>query len=341
MPFTRGGAERERRLAADPRLAAEPRLIEELSVAELATLWGAAPPELAERHHAGVRAFIANGKEQVAIAGRRVLYGLRSNGERFAFEAAVSRQGEGAQMTMTAVIHDLTERLAADAARERLLARTWDAGLVASLLAAAGSDASKPEDLPSGVGLIEGMYQLTEVQAKEILEMRLHRLTGLEQETHCVLATTVARLGGTLHVDVRQGEPGAQLSLSPLPADTKGPVYFGENVIPDMALTATTKDGGALYYHVAPGEYQLSATKEGFTVAPVKMKCRAGYLVNAGPPIGVQTSVRSPDWGAGADLADDAYTVSPLTDDAGNVIRLTPGRTFVELAKPATFQTVS
>ncbi|MEQ1513363.1 MAG: DNA gyrase subunit A [Lysobacteraceae bacterium] len=67
-------------------------------------------------------------------------------------------------------------------ARERLLAKTWDAGLVASLLAAAGSDASKPEDLPHGVGLIDGMYQLTEVQAKEILEMRLHRLTGLEQD---------------------------------------------------------------------------------------------------------------------------------------------------------------
>jgi DNA gyrase subunit A len=67
-------------------------------------------------------------------------------------------------------------------ARERLLAKTWNAGLVASLLAAAGSDASKPEDLPQGVGLIDGMYQLTEVQAKEILEMRLHRLTGLEQD---------------------------------------------------------------------------------------------------------------------------------------------------------------
>ncbi len=67
-------------------------------------------------------------------------------------------------------------------ARERLLGRTWDAGLVASLLAAAGSDASKPEDLQAGVGLIDGMYQLTEVQAKEILEMRLHRLTGLEQD---------------------------------------------------------------------------------------------------------------------------------------------------------------
>ncbi len=67
-------------------------------------------------------------------------------------------------------------------ARERLLARRWNAGLVASLLAAAGSDASKPEDLQPGVGLLADGYQLTEVQAKEILEMRLHRLTGLEQD---------------------------------------------------------------------------------------------------------------------------------------------------------------
>jgi DNA gyrase subunit A len=67
-------------------------------------------------------------------------------------------------------------------ARERLLARTWDPGLVGALLEAAGSGASRPEDLPKGVGLIDGSYQLTEVQAKEILEMRLHRLTGLEQE---------------------------------------------------------------------------------------------------------------------------------------------------------------
>ena len=72
-------------------------------------------------------------------------------------------------------------------ARERLLARTWDAGLVASLLAAAGSEASKPEDLLEGFGLIESAsnlshYRLTEIQAKEILEMRLHRLTGLEQD---------------------------------------------------------------------------------------------------------------------------------------------------------------
>ena len=67
-------------------------------------------------------------------------------------------------------------------ARERMLAKTWEPGLVGSLLAASGAEASRPEDLPRGVGFIDGRYQLTEVQATQILEMRLHRLTGLEQE---------------------------------------------------------------------------------------------------------------------------------------------------------------
>ena len=67
-------------------------------------------------------------------------------------------------------------------ARERMLARTWQPGLVGSLLAAAGAEASRPEDLPKGVGLLAEGYQLTETQAQQILEMRLHRLTGLEQE---------------------------------------------------------------------------------------------------------------------------------------------------------------
>jgi DNA gyrase subunit A len=67
-------------------------------------------------------------------------------------------------------------------ARDRMLARTWEPGLVGALLAATGAEASRPEDLPAGVGLVDGSYQLTEVQAQQILEMRLHRLTGLEQE---------------------------------------------------------------------------------------------------------------------------------------------------------------
>ncbi|MEZ5457235.1 MAG: DNA gyrase subunit A [Lysobacteraceae bacterium] len=67
-------------------------------------------------------------------------------------------------------------------ARERLLARRWEPGLVRALLSAAGAEASRPEDLPLDLGLSEQGYQLSEAQAKEILEMRLHRLTGLEQE---------------------------------------------------------------------------------------------------------------------------------------------------------------
>ena len=75
----------------------------------------------------------------------------------------------------------------AQIARERLLERTWDAGLVFALLAEAGdTSASRPEDMAESIGLldVEGKphYQLSEVQAKEILEMRLSRLTGLEQD---------------------------------------------------------------------------------------------------------------------------------------------------------------
>ncbi|HET7558138.1 MAG TPA: DNA gyrase subunit A [Rhodanobacteraceae bacterium] len=67
-------------------------------------------------------------------------------------------------------------------ARERLLARKWEPGLVRALLADSGAAISRPEDLDPKDGLRADGYQLSETQAKEILEMRLHRLTGLEQE---------------------------------------------------------------------------------------------------------------------------------------------------------------
>ena len=67
-------------------------------------------------------------------------------------------------------------------ARDRMLDKRWDPGLVSALLGAAGSGASRPEDLGDEFGLVADGYRLTEIQAKEILEMRLNRLTGLEQE---------------------------------------------------------------------------------------------------------------------------------------------------------------
>ncbi len=69
-----------------------------------------------------------------------------------------------------------------DVARERMLGRRWEPGLVRALLSEAGAAASRPEDLAPELGLQDDGYQLTEAQAKEILEMRLQRLTGLEQE---------------------------------------------------------------------------------------------------------------------------------------------------------------
>ena len=68
------------------------------------------------------------------------------------------------------------------AARERLLAKVWEPGLVRALLGAVGARASRPEELLPAFGLVEGGYRLSEAQAKDILEMRLSKLTGLEQD---------------------------------------------------------------------------------------------------------------------------------------------------------------
>ena len=67
-------------------------------------------------------------------------------------------------------------------AKERILERQWQPGLVKTLLAAAGAELSRPEDLGKEFGLTETGYRLSEAQAKDILEMRLSKLTGLEQE---------------------------------------------------------------------------------------------------------------------------------------------------------------
>ena len=69
-----------------------------------------------------------------------------------------------------------------DEAKQRMLARRWEPGLVRALLAASGADASRPENLDPSVGLSDAGYRLSETQAQQILEMRLSRLTGLEQE---------------------------------------------------------------------------------------------------------------------------------------------------------------
>jgi DNA gyrase subunit A len=67
-------------------------------------------------------------------------------------------------------------------AKTRLLERLWEPGLVAAMLGQGGAETSRPEDLEEQFGLQDQGYRLSPVQAQEILNMRLHRLTGLEQE---------------------------------------------------------------------------------------------------------------------------------------------------------------
>lgn len=67
-------------------------------------------------------------------------------------------------------------------AKAGLLEKSWKPGLVTEMLSRAGADVSRPDDLPKEFGLIDGAYRLTEVQAQAILDLRLQKLTGLEQD---------------------------------------------------------------------------------------------------------------------------------------------------------------
>ena len=67
-------------------------------------------------------------------------------------------------------------------AKAGLVAKPWQSGEVTGMLERAGEDACRPDDLPKEFGLHGSEYFLSPAQAQAILELRLHRLTGLEHE---------------------------------------------------------------------------------------------------------------------------------------------------------------
>ena len=103
----------------------------------------------------------------------------------------------------------------------------------------------------------------------------------------CQIVTTATRRGGTILEPGAHGEAGVTVSSEPAIPTESGPVYFNSSVIPDRSLTETSDDGGILYTNVLPGEYVLNGTKPGTELESVKIKCRAGVLVNASPPRGM------------------------------------------------------
>lgn len=67
-------------------------------------------------------------------------------------------------------------------AKVALMAKAWQSPVVEEMLKRAAMEASRPEGLSVDFGLTPNGYKLSDIQAQEILQMRLQRLTGLEQE---------------------------------------------------------------------------------------------------------------------------------------------------------------
>lgn len=67
-------------------------------------------------------------------------------------------------------------------AKERLIATAWESSAVSAMVERSGAESSRPEDLDEQYGMHDGFYHLSPEQAQAILDLRLHRLTGLEHE---------------------------------------------------------------------------------------------------------------------------------------------------------------
>jgi len=122
-----------------------------------------------------LEAFVQHRREVVT---RRTVFELRKARER----GHVLEGLAVALANIDPVIETIKKSETAAIAKERLIETPWQPGSVLEMLERAGSDACRPEDLPEKYGLRDGNYYLSPEQAQAILELRLHRLTGLEHE---------------------------------------------------------------------------------------------------------------------------------------------------------------
>ncbi len=122
-----------------------------------------------------LEAFIRHRREVVT---RRTIYDLRKARER----AHILEGLAVALVNIDPIIAMIKAAASPAEAKEKLIASAWEPGVVVQMLERAGAEASRPEGLASEFGYIDSKYHLSDAQAQAILEMRLHRLTGLEQD---------------------------------------------------------------------------------------------------------------------------------------------------------------
>lgn len=119
--------------------------------------------------------FIRHRREVVT---RRTVYELRKARER-----GHILEGQAVALSNIDPVIELIKASPTPAeAKERLIATAWESSAVEAMVERAGADACRPEDLEPQYGLRDGKYYLSPEQAQAILELRLHRLTGLEHE---------------------------------------------------------------------------------------------------------------------------------------------------------------
>ncbi len=154
----------------------------------------------------------------------------------------------------------------------------------------------------------EGLYSVIEIQL------------GITSDPEkCQMVSTFTRYGRTIGDPGHHGQAGAVLSIdAPDGASIEeGPIYFGDNVVPDRTRDYSSLDGGVLIVNADPGDYTLSAScvenpselyddfvaeyppetypeedlrcqTEDVEFEPVLMKCRPGVFLNASPSYGLQ-----------------------------------------------------
>jgi len=122
-----------------------------------------------------LEAFLRHRREVVT---RRTIYDLRKARER----AHILEGQAVALANIDEVIAVIKASPTPAEAKVALMGRKWVGGSVPAMLERAGNVPTRPEGLPEEFGLKADGYRLSDAQAQAILDLRLHRLTGLEQD---------------------------------------------------------------------------------------------------------------------------------------------------------------